>query len=1046
MLRTAHITLTSVGIDTGPYNIYVIDDSGITTLVASNIAQSTLLTTGYDINVADNIVTVRVESVNPTCSETALNISVPSLRVNVRSYGAVGDGVTNDTEAIQTAIDENEYIYIPEGNYLVDTLVLRTNTNILGDGTGKSQITRRYVVSSINPFNCLILATSDSPETKVSNITLNGLTLYGESDIHGFSEFVHLLYLVGTDNVTVTNCEFKAFRGDGIDLGGFYLDNPGYGYARHNSNVTISNCVFNGVNKENRNGISIIDCTGLLVENCEFKNCSKSTMPGAIDFEPDLYFNVIENCIIRNNTFNNIGGNSGVICIAIVDRRWDMGQSSEYRLPYTVFPTDITIEGNTITNILPGSPGFTYVYRFNPTAFIGILDGVNNILFKDNTLSNCATLFDIQNANGLVLQDNTFIDCTGLGYISYPVTNYITSRNITISGSTFERCGTINENGIRIFNIDTLLIDSCQFIDCGKSAGSPYGNGIDFSGAGDLNCYSYNVSINNNIFSSPTGRMTYAIRKESNHTYNPYTNQFNNNTLNGLPYNFPVGSAHQLSVKDYGALGNGVYDDTIAIQATINAAIDLGINKIYFPNGTYIIRSYTTTSDYLKNYSLLLHSGLEFSGHGNTSIIKTADHLFDSTTESANAHIFYGANIDNVKFSNLLIDQNGANNLVPAGMPSGKFKNHMAIRIDNGSNFTIDYVTIKNCSGMNMIALNTDWRNLSSPGYGDVVNVTNCTFLNGGRYVGTLAANIHQTDFSFIYFEWDHVNVKDNHIEQEDLDIALTAPTGGLELHGSHCVATGNNFIGCYPATYITSLIQPVGVIKRDILFAYNTIINCIAGITFFVGNEMTDVAITNNTIGLTYARTSGLTNTSVGIQVPFGNSQNYNRELGNNALLTDIRIQNNTITGNLPGNTTFTSAGMVLNSFNNSEISGNTITGMNYCAVSLEGSKWGLDGLDILNNTFTNYIPITNISNPGINYVRGHVLIQDYLSTFSPPVTTPGFNAINVNTNTFVGYNNSSDPHIRFFSAFVWGTSTEQSQIHFNTNTGAGYVYVTGP
>ena len=79
MLRTANITLTTVGIDSGPYNIYVISNTGTVTLVASNVSQSILLTVGYDVIVADDIVTIEVESVNPTCKENFLELFVPPV-------------------------------------------------------------------------------------------------------------------------------------------------------------------------------------------------------------------------------------------------------------------------------------------------------------------------------------------------------------------------------------------------------------------------------------------------------------------------------------------------------------------------------------------------------------------------------------------------------------------------------------------------------------------------------------------------------------------------------------------------------------------------------------------------------------------------------------------------------------------------------------------------------------------------------------------------------------------------------------------------------
>ena len=54
---------------------------------------------------------------------------------NVRDFGAKGDGTTDDSTAIQAALDLKGQVYIPSGTYLINTtLKIKSNTKLYGDG------------------------------------------------------------------------------------------------------------------------------------------------------------------------------------------------------------------------------------------------------------------------------------------------------------------------------------------------------------------------------------------------------------------------------------------------------------------------------------------------------------------------------------------------------------------------------------------------------------------------------------------------------------------------------------------------------------------------------------------------------------------------------------------------------------------------------------------------------------------------------------------------------------------------------------------------
>ncbi len=107
-----------------------------------------------------------------------------------------------------------------------------------------------------------------------------------------------------------------------------------------------------------------------------------------------------------------------------------------------------------------------------------------------------------------------------------------------------------------------------------------------------------------------------------------------------------------VSVKDFGATGNGTTDDTAAIQAAVTAgyASGNGVN-LYFPAGTYLMSSTITMGNTAPTCGIPVH----FRGDFRNSIIKV-------TAANVNPFLFQGPNPDvdgagnrtgNIKIENL---------------------------------------------------------------------------------------------------------------------------------------------------------------------------------------------------------------------------------------------------------------------------------------------------------------------------------------------------------------------------------------------------------
>ncbi len=233
-------------------------------------------------------------SAQPSAPQDCAIAPASKVVVNVKDKGAKGDGRTDETAAIQKAIDEvartGGSVLVPDGVYMINAvapgqLALKSGV-ILKLAPGAIL---RAIANGSEGYAILTI-------TGASHVGVIGGILEGDRKQHlGKTGEWGMGIRVdgGSEHVTISDVTSKDMWGDG-----FYIDGA--------KDVRLCNIV---ADYNRRQGLSIIDAVGVLVTNSVFKN-TRGTRPSAgIDLEPDLATQVIRDVrITRSKFFDNDGG------------------------------------------------------------------------------------------------------------------------------------------------------------------------------------------------------------------------------------------------------------------------------------------------------------------------------------------------------------------------------------------------------------------------------------------------------------------------------------------------------------------------------------------------------------------------------------------------------------------------------------------------------------------------------------------------------------------------------------------------------------------
>ncbi|WP_409345055.1 right-handed parallel beta-helix repeat-containing protein [Paenibacillus sp. MBLB4367] len=198
-------------------------------------------------------------------------------RLSVLWFGAKGDGITVDTQALQNALNaaSGGKLFIPKqrsGYYLTGQLFVRSGTVIeFEPGTVVQAID---TLSRKAPYERLIrILNADNV-----HICGNGATLQMNKAAYNSGEQAHIFDISGSSNVLIERINANDSGGDGFYVGAFEASQP---YSR---NIVLRECrAYNN----RRQGLSVITVDGLLVENCRFERTDGTAPKSGVDIEPN---------------------------------------------------------------------------------------------------------------------------------------------------------------------------------------------------------------------------------------------------------------------------------------------------------------------------------------------------------------------------------------------------------------------------------------------------------------------------------------------------------------------------------------------------------------------------------------------------------------------------------------------------------------------------------------------------------------------------------------------------------------------------------------
>ena len=172
--------------------------------------------------------------------------------VSVKDFGAVGDGLTDDTAALVLALKEKRNVHFPAGIYRITACVELLNMeswSMTGDGIGATTIRADATGTNFIAPRILMFYISNC-----NRWTISGITFDGNQSTKFVNNKSDTMYVTDSDQWQISHCEFIHHPRAAlyaisvtyftVEACTFYFDYPD---GNNNYNCTIDSVISNGV-------------------------------------------------------------------------------------------------------------------------------------------------------------------------------------------------------------------------------------------------------------------------------------------------------------------------------------------------------------------------------------------------------------------------------------------------------------------------------------------------------------------------------------------------------------------------------------------------------------------------------------------------------------------------------------------------------------------------------------------------------------------------------------------------------------------------------